>query len=123
MANMILPDDFSKLRADTAAAIARLEERATAAERALVVSVEELRAYKSSQNEWRGTISDLTSKFITRIEANALEDKFNFRINSLEGIAREHVGEKGANHRIWAVAVVLVGWVFATVWLIIHFAR
>jgi hypothetical protein len=99
-----------------------------AAKEALMEAQTQLVAYKASSNEWRGTLTDLISKVMTRQEIEALLLNINGslteakdRISVLEGQGQRasgqaeaqdagHAQNKWTFQQVLAIFAVLAGW-------------
>jgi hypothetical protein len=87
--------------------VARLEEKYQAQEKAQIVIAVSLADYKAIANEWRGTVSDVGNKCITRLEAQAVFDRINDKIQSLEKARNESVGKSSGLNASWGVILAL----------------
>lgn len=87
--------------------LARLEEQYKAQEKAQVVIAVSLADYKAIANEWRGTVSDVGSKCITRLEAQAVFDRMNDKLQALEKARNESIGKSSGLSASWGVIVAL----------------
>lgn len=89
--------------------VARLEEQHKGQEKAQNLIAVSLADYKATANEWRGTVQDISGKCITRLEAQAVFDRINDKIQSLEKARNESVGKSSGVTTSWGIIVALVG--------------
>jgi hypothetical protein len=85
--------------------VARLEEQHKGAKEAQNLIAISLADYKTTANEWRGTVQDITGKCITRLEAQALFDRMADKIERLEKSKNEQAGKSAGAGASWGVVI------------------
>ena len=91
--------------------IIRLEEKLIAAEKALAVADKSMQERLAGMNEFRNTLKDQASRFITRDELNAITVKYDLEIKALNKAKDMMQGKANAAglYVAWIISGISVG--------------
>jgi hypothetical protein len=89
--------------------IVRLEEQYRAKEKALELIAISLADYKTTANEWRGTVQDIIGKNPTRAEMQTLFERLGDKVSSLERAENKNEGKSSGFSLSWGIVIAIVG--------------